>query len=61
MNKNGHAHTGADPEDIRWVEPDPLPGKAAIEITGVREDMGPRISGRESGADPAMLMIPPLF
>ncbi|KAI0281083.1 hypothetical protein BC826DRAFT_408229 [Russula brevipes] len=59
MNENGRAHAGADPEDIRPVEPDPLLGEAAIEIAGVGEDTGPRVGGRESGADLATLATPP--
>jgi hypothetical protein len=49
MNENGRAHAGADPEDIRPVEPDPLLGKAAIEITGVREDTALASAGGSLG------------
>jgi hypothetical protein len=57
MNENGRAHGGADLEDIRPVEPDPLPGEAAVEIAGVEEDTGPR-ANKATTASPGPSTLP---
>ena len=60
MNESGRAHGGADPEDIRPVEPDPLLEEAAVDIAGVEEDTGPRADDSESGAEQLATLATPL-